>query len=101
MGATEEAQHHQAIFHRQCGDVLVEVRTAQDVQDHIDSVASRFFSDNLVGLIVMVDCFCTQLTNYGTFFFAACGDSDNVGGAYAILFPVEAPSYTTLDVGAT
>lgn len=28
-------------------------------------------------------------------------DSNNVGGIYAILFPVEAPSYTTLDVGAT
>jgi len=28
-------------------------------------------------------------------------DSNNVGGVYAILFPVEAPSYTTLDLGAT
>lgn len=28
-------------------------------------------------------------------------DSDNVGGVYAILFPVEAPSYTTLDLGVT
>lgn len=28
-------------------------------------------------------------------------DSRNVGGAYAILFPVEAPSYTVADLGAT
>lgn len=28
-------------------------------------------------------------------------DSNNVGGVYAILFPVEAPSYTTLDLGVT
>lgn len=28
-------------------------------------------------------------------------DSDNVGGVYAVLFPVEAPSYTTLDLGVS
>jgi outer membrane receptor for ferrienterochelin and colicins len=28
-------------------------------------------------------------------------DSGNVGGVYAILFPIEAPSYTTLDLGVT
>lgn len=28
-------------------------------------------------------------------------DSNNVGGTYAMLFPVEAPSYTTFDMGAS